>query len=76
MPHPHCTLILQLLNKKKYSRLEKIKTIGSTYMVASGLCPGKEEVSIFAALLFIPFLLPPSTFALTQDLEITDHYLK
>lgn len=34
----------QLLQKPKYSLVEKIKTIGSTYMVASGLHPGKEEV--------------------------------
>nr|XP_045618593.1 adenylate cyclase type 2-like [Procambarus clarkii] len=32
-----------LLQKPKYSLVEKIKTIGSTYMVASGLHPGKEE---------------------------------
>ncbi|KAK3863597.1 hypothetical protein Pcinc_030650, partial [Petrolisthes cinctipes] len=33
----------KLLQKPKYSLVEKIKTIGSTYMVASGLHPGKEE---------------------------------
>lgn len=33
---------LQLLSKPKFSVLEKIKTIGSTYMVAAGLQPGKE----------------------------------
>ena len=32
----------QLLSKPKFSVLEKIKTIGSTYMVAAGLQPGKE----------------------------------
>ncbi|KOB70461.1 Adenylyl cyclase 76E [Operophtera brumata] len=32
-----------LLLKPKFSCIEKIKTIGSTYMIASGLCPGKEE---------------------------------
>lgn len=34
---------LQLLLKPKFSCIEKIKTIGSTYMLASGLRPGKEE---------------------------------
>lgn len=33
----------QLLLKPKFSCIEKIKTIGSTYMIASGLRPGKEE---------------------------------
>ncbi|XP_071517524.1 uncharacterized protein [Panulirus ornatus] len=33
----------KLLTKPKYSMVEKIKTIGSTYMVAAGLHPGKEE---------------------------------
>jgi hypothetical protein len=35
-------LSLQLLLKPKFSGIEKIKTIGSTYMAASGLDPGKE----------------------------------
>ena len=34
--------LFQLLSKPKFSVLEKIKTIGSTYMVAAGLQPGKE----------------------------------
>ncbi|XP_037041756.1 adenylate cyclase type 2 isoform X2 [Bradysia coprophila] len=33
----------KLLLKPKFSGIEKIKTIGSTYMTASGLRPGKEE---------------------------------
>ncbi|CAB4067621.1 ADCY2 [Lepeophtheirus salmonis] len=32
----------KLLSKPKFSVLEKIKTIGSTYMIAAGLQPGKE----------------------------------
>lgn len=32
----------KLLLKPKFSCIEKIKTIGSTYMIASGLRPGKE----------------------------------
>ncbi|EEB14364.1 adenylate cyclase, putative [Pediculus humanus corporis] len=32
----------KLLLKPKFSCIEKIKTIGSTYMLASGLSPGKE----------------------------------
>lgn len=33
----------KLLLKPKFSSIEKIKTIGSTYMLASGLRPGKEN---------------------------------
>ncbi|KAL3275215.1 hypothetical protein HHI36_019984 [Cryptolaemus montrouzieri] len=33
----------KLLLKPKFSCIEKIKTIGSTYMLASGLSPGKED---------------------------------
>ncbi|OXU22268.1 hypothetical protein TSAR_001676 [Trichomalopsis sarcophagae] len=33
----------KLLLKPKYSSIEKIKTIGSTYMLACGLSPGKED---------------------------------
>merc|ERR1712038_1741492 len=33
----------KLLSKPKFCILEKIKTIGSTYMVAAGLQPGKER---------------------------------
>lgn len=33
----------KLLLKPKFSGIEKIKTIGSTYMLASGLRPGKED---------------------------------
>lgn len=33
----------KLLLKPKFSRIEKIKTIGSTYMAAAGLQPGREE---------------------------------
>ncbi|XP_066155288.1 adenylate cyclase type 2 isoform X2 [Euwallacea fornicatus] len=35
----------KLLLKPKFSCIEKIKTIGSTYMLASGLRPGKEDDS-------------------------------
>lgn len=41
---------LQLLSKPKFSVLEKIKTIGSTYMVAAGLQPGKEGERAVSAL--------------------------
>ena len=43
----------QLLSKPKYSSIEKIKTIGSSYMVAAGLSPGaaaavkKEVLTLF-----------------------------
>ena len=33
----------KLLLKPKFSCIEKIKTIGSTYMAASGLQPGRES---------------------------------
>ncbi|KAF5269880.1 hypothetical protein FQR65_LT05678 [Abscondita terminalis] len=33
----------KLLSKPKFSCIEKIKTIGSTYMIASGLNPGNED---------------------------------
>lgn len=33
----------QLLNKPKFSSIEKIKTIGSTYMAAAGLHPGRRN---------------------------------
>ncbi|CAH1779521.1 unnamed protein product [Owenia fusiformis] len=35
----------QLLSKPKFSTVEKIKTIGSTYMCATGLLPGREDSS-------------------------------
>ncbi|KAF7992438.1 hypothetical protein HCN44_001763 [Aphidius gifuensis] len=34
----------KLLLKPKFSAIEKIKTIGSTYMLAAGLSPGKEDI--------------------------------
>lgn len=34
----------KLLLKPKFSGIEKIKTIGSTYMLAAGLSPGKEDL--------------------------------
>lgn len=39
----------KLLLKPKFSCIEKIKTIGSTYMLASGLRPGKEDDSAEAS---------------------------
>jgi len=38
-----CFPHFQLLSKPKYSSVEKIKTIGSTYMAASGLQPGRNK---------------------------------
>ena len=37
------TVMLQLLEKPKYSKVEKIKTIGSTYMAASGLTKNDKD---------------------------------
>jgi adenylate cyclase 2 len=44
----------KLLLKPKFSGIEKIKTIGSTYMIASGLRPGKEE-GAFVSFYFFNF---------------------
>ena len=41
--HEWLLLSFQLLSKPKYSAVEKIKTIGATYMAASGLSPGKNK---------------------------------
>ena len=38
-------ILFQLLSKPKFSLVEKIKTIGSSYMVAAGLTPGVESVA-------------------------------
>lgn len=46
-------LIFQLLLKPKFSCIEKIKTIGSTYMIASGLRPGKEGTEV----MYEPYVL-------------------
>ena len=35
--------LFKLLDKNKFSGVEKIKTIGSTYMAATGLNPGAEH---------------------------------
>ena len=37
-------ILFQLVSKPEFSLVEKIKTIGSTYMVAAGLTPHMEEV--------------------------------
>ena len=39
----HSVFVFQLLSKPKYSSVEKIKTIGSTYMAAAGLQPGRNK---------------------------------
>lgn len=41
-------LVLQLLSKPKFSGVEKIKTIGSTYMAATGLSatPNQEQCQV------------------------------
>ena len=38
-------ILLQLVSKPQFSLVEKIKTIGSTYMVAAVLTPHMEEDS-------------------------------
>lgn len=55
----------KLLLKPKFSGIEKIKTIGSTYMVASGLRPGKEE-GAFVSILFVVFNCPFVLFPITN----------
>lgn len=36
-PHPCSARVLQIISEERFRQLEKIKTIGSTYMAASGL---------------------------------------
>lgn len=36
----------ELLNRSEFSHVEKIKTIGSTYMAASGLNPDRRRLSL------------------------------
>lgn len=54
-----CCYELQLLSKPKYSGVEKIKTIGSTYMAATGLqrCKIKRKVSNKASKYFYNIFL-------------------
>ena len=54
-------ILPQLVSKPQYSLVEKIKTIGSAYMVAAGLTPQVEDtcleviaVEIFQG--FMPFI--------------------
>lgn len=50
----HCVSVMQLLSKPKFSSVEKIKTIGTTYMAAVGLThtPLRDENKVFAVVLF------------------------
>lgn len=63
-PTPACVMVStlmcpQLLSKPKFSGVEKIKTIGSTYMAATGLnvTPGPEctQASFFSCTQFHVF---------------------
>lgn len=47
----------KLLLKPKYSGIEKIKTIGSTYMLASGLSPGKEDIETKVQLFSLLYII-------------------
>lgn len=38
--------MLQLLSKPKFSAIEKMKTVGSTYMAAAGLQPGRDMADL------------------------------
>nr|CAD7408925.1 unnamed protein product [Timema cristinae] len=42
-PRSLITCHIYTISEEKLCCIEKIKTIGSTYMLASGLCPGKEK---------------------------------
>ncbi len=59
----------QLLHRPKYSRVEKIKTIGSTYMAAAGLtkapvCLQQRNLkTILSCILNNLIFLPPSPFS-------------
>ena len=46
-----------MLSKPKFSLVEKIKTIGSSYMVAAGLTPGVEVTDKLHVI--TPLLSPP-----------------
>lgn len=50
----------KLLLKPKFSGIEKIKTIGSTYMIASGLRPGKEEGAMVSLVIKLVLCVSPS----------------
>ena len=61
-------ILLQLVSKPQYSLVEKIKTIGSTYMVAAGLtpqvedtCPEVKAVEMFQSVYTIHFRFHLST---------------
>lgn len=48
-----CMHVLQLMDKECYKDIEKIKTIGSTYMAAVGLVPTiGTKVEVFYFLCF------------------------
>lgn len=51
----------KLLLKPKFSGIEKIKTIGSTYMLASGLRPGKEEGAFVSCVIIFEIMHPEKT---------------
>lgn len=69
----------KLLLKPKFSGIEKIKTIGSTYMLASGLNPGKENTDekvkardhITYAYLLDTYVRPINIIMLVTFLEIS-----
>lgn len=42
--------LMQLLSKPKFSGVEKIKTIGSTYMAATGLNATPEHVQVMSTI--------------------------
>ena len=44
------SLIFKLLSKPKFSLVEKIKTVGSSYMVAAGLIPGETRTEVTSLL--------------------------
>lgn len=47
-PAPHlCLDLFQLLSEDRFQDIEKIKTIGSTYMAVSGLSPEKQVKELF-----------------------------
>lgn len=43
----HCIVVSQLLGEDRFQDIEKIKTIGSTYMAVSGLSPEKQVSYLF-----------------------------
>ena len=59
--------IFQLLSKPKFCLVEKIKTVGSSYMVAAGIIPGGETKTEVTSLPYIHQIRYPFIFQVVQE---------